>query len=81
MRHVGRRRLYLVGLIGMVIFLIVIGGMGFISTSNSGAQWAIGALLLLYTALYDGTVGPVCYSLGKLCGEARIRRLSVKFHV
>ncbi|OXB36203.1 MFS transporter, SP family, general alpha glucoside:H+ symporter [Cryptococcus neoformans] len=63
MGRVGRRRLYLVGLAGMVAFLVVIGGLGFISVSTSGAQWAIGALLLVYTALYDATVGPVCYTI------------------
>ncbi|OWZ60137.1 hypothetical protein AYX14_07183, partial [Cryptococcus neoformans] len=46
MGRVGRRRLYLVGLAGMVVFLVVIGGLGFSSVQNSGAQWAIGALLL-----------------------------------
>lgn len=38
MGSVGRRRLYLVGLAGMVVFLVVIGGLGFVSVSNSGAQ-------------------------------------------
>lgn len=38
MGRVGRRRLYLVGLAGMIAFLVVIGGLGFISVSTSGAQ-------------------------------------------
>lgn len=38
MGRVGRRKLYLVGLAGLIIFLVVIGGLGFISVSNSGAQ-------------------------------------------
>ncbi|WWD16321.1 hypothetical protein CI109_100747 [Kwoniella shandongensis] len=77
MNHFGRRTLYLAGLIGMVTFLIVIGGMGFISTSNTGAQWAIGALLLCYTALYDGTVGPVCYCLVAEISSTRLRAKTV----
>ena len=77
MRHVGRRRLYLAGLVGMVIFLIVIGGMGFISQDNLGAQWAIGALLLAYTALYDSSVGPVCYSLVAEISSTRLRAKTV----
>lgn len=57
MPHIGRRRLYIVGQIGMIIMLITIGGMGFISKGNTGAQWAIGGLLLGYTLIYDSTVG------------------------
>ena len=77
MLNVGRRRLYIVGLICLCTFLIVIGGLGFISNSNLGAQWAIGALLLCYTALYDGTIGPVCYSLVAEISSTRLRAKTV----
>ncbi|OWZ60422.1 hypothetical protein AYX14_07178 [Cryptococcus neoformans] len=42
MGRVGRRRLYLVGLAGMIAFLVVIGGLGFISVSTSGAHLSLG---------------------------------------
>ncbi|WWC59866.1 uncharacterized protein I303_102428 [Kwoniella dejecticola CBS 10117] len=77
MTRFGRRRLYLLGLFGMICFLVVIGGMGFISTSNSGAQWAIGAMLLAYTALYDATVGPVCYTIVGEISSTRLRAKTV----
>lgn len=60
MRWFGRRSLYLFGLVFMVIALLVIGGMGCIPSTNTSAQAAIGAMLLIYTAVYDSTVGPVC---------------------
>ncbi|WRT65342.1 uncharacterized protein IL334_002285 [Kwoniella shivajii] len=77
MSRIGRRRLYLAGLFGMICLLLVIGGMGFISTSNSGAQWAIGAMLLAYTALYDATVGPVCYTIVGEISSTRLRAKTV----
>lgn len=77
MGRVGRRRLYLVGLAGMIAFLVVIGGLGFISVSTSGAQWAIGALLLVYTALYDATIGPVCYTIVGEISSTRLRAKTV----
>ena len=77
MRHVGRRRLYLVGLGVLIVLLLVIGGMGFISRASSSAQWAIGAMLLIYTAVYDGTVGPVCYSLVAEISSTRLRAKTV----
>ncbi|ORY26959.1 putative trehalose transport-related protein [Naematelia encephala] len=77
MQHVGRRRLYLIGLAGMVVMLVVIGGMGFLPKTNTGAQWAIGSMLLIYTALYDGTVGPVCYCLVAEVSSTRLRAKTV----
>lgn len=77
MAQIGRRTLYIAGLSIMVCLLIVIGGMGFISRSSSGAQWAIGAMLLVYTAIYDGTVGPVCYCLVAEISSTRLRAKTV----
>jgi len=33
--------------------------LGIAPESNSGAQWGIGAMILVYTFVYDMTVGPV----------------------
>lgn len=69
----GRRTLYLGGQLVMFGFLLVIGCLGIISRRNSGAQWAIGSMLLLYTFTYDATVGPVCYSLVSELSSTRLR--------
>ncbi|TXT04858.1 hypothetical protein VHUM_03941 [Vanrija humicola] len=65
MPHVGRRKIYLYGLIVLFFLLLIIGCMGFtkgptwddagevVDRGNTGAQWAIGAMLLIYTAVYD----------------------------
>lgn len=63
MRYVRRRALYLYGLMIMFTILVIVGGLGIVSRENVGAQWGIGSLLLVYTFVYDITVGPVCYCL------------------
>ncbi|KIW13391.1 hypothetical protein PV08_08579 [Exophiala spinifera] len=72
MPHIGRRTLYLVGQIGMLIILLTIGGLGVPGISSS-TGWATGALLLVLTFVYDITVGPVCYSLVAELPSTRLR--------
>jgi MFS transporter, SP family, general alpha glucoside:H+ symporter len=57
MRRIGRRGLYFWGLCLLFGFLMIIGGLGVISRTNVGAQWALGAVLLVYTYAYNCTVG------------------------
>ena len=75
MKRLGRRFLYFYGLIIMCLLLIIVGGLGIISNDNEGAQWGVGSLLLIYTFVYDITVGPVCYSL---VAEIPSTRLKIK---
>ncbi|GJN87875.1 hypothetical protein Rhopal_000830-T1 [Rhodotorula paludigena] len=77
MTWIGRRKLYFWGLVVLTILLIVIGGMGFISRDNTDSQWAVGAMLLIYTAAYDATVGPVCYTLVSEVSSTRLRGKTV----
>jgi len=73
MRRIGRRTLYLYGLSILCVILIIIGGLGIISNNNVGAQWVVGSLLLVYTFVYDITVGPVCYSLVSETPSAQLK--------
>lgn len=41
----GRRPLYLVGVIGNIITLGIVGGLGYMPSTNTGAIWAIAVLL------------------------------------
>lgn len=81
MRWFGRRTLYLAGLVTMTILLVAIGGIGCVPKSVTGASWGIGALLLLYTAVYDATVGPVCYCLVSEISSTRLRAKTVVYVV
>ncbi|KAK3313758.1 general substrate transporter [Apodospora peruviana] len=61
MRKWGRRQIYFWGLVVMGILLAGCGFAAFASSSVAG--WAAGAILIVYTAIYDLTIGPVCYSI------------------
>ena len=74
----GRRTLYLWGQVGMIILMLAIGFCGFSGFSGStAAQWAIGSMVLVYTFVYDATVGPVCYSLVAELSSTRLRNKTV----
>ncbi|KAK5999076.1 Maltose permease MAL61 [Cladobotryum mycophilum] len=73
----GRRSLYLYGQLTMCLLLLTIGLTALAGHKNTGAQWAIGSLLLVYTFTYDSTVGPVCYSLVSELTSTRLRTKSV----
>ncbi|KAF1359526.1 sugar transporter [Lizonia empirigonia] len=75
MRRIGRRTLYVYGLIILCAFLLVIGGLGVISRDNTGAAWALGSVLLVYSLFYNFTVGPVCYAI---VAEISSTRLKIK---
>lgn len=76
MARVGRRTLYLYGSSMLFCLLMVIG---FVSLAPPGSNknWAIGALLSVFTFAYDSTVGPVCYSLVAELSSTRLRAKSV----
>jgi SP family general alpha glucoside:H+ symporter-like MFS transporter len=77
MAKVGRRTLYIWGLVAQCAILLVIGFLGIAPQGNAGTQWAIGAMLLIFTFVYDSTVGPVCYSLVAEMPSTRLRQKTV----
>jgi SP family general alpha glucoside:H+ symporter-like MFS transporter len=77
MQKCGRRTLYVWGQAILCGLLLIIGFCGLASKDNTGAQWAIGAMLLIFTFVYDSSVGPVCYSLVAEMPSTRLRQKSV----
>ncbi|KAF2112399.1 maltose permease MAL61 [Lophiotrema nucula] len=77
MGHFGRRTLYIWGQVIMCAILLIIGFCGIAPKGNTGAQWAIGGMLLVFTFVYDSTVGPVCYSLVAEMPSTRLRQKTV----
>ncbi|EEQ91194.1 MFS transporter, SP family, general alpha glucoside:H+ symporter [Blastomyces dermatitidis ER-3] len=75
-RGIGRRTLYMFGLCGLCVMLLVMGFLGLVpeSNRNSGAL-ATGSMMLVWALVYQLTVGTVCYSL---VGELSSRRLQIK---
>lgn len=61
LRLLGRWDIYFGGLCIQAVLLVVTGCLGF--AHSSGASWAIGTLLLVFTFVYDASVGPICYCL------------------
>ncbi|KAJ7495490.1 MFS transporter [Mycena latifolia] len=75
-RGVGRRSLYLGGLVGLCIILLCLGFLGLVPARHKDqAALATGSLMLVWAAIYQCTVGTVAYSL---VGEMSTRRLSIK---
>ena len=76
MSSIGRRTLYIYGLAALCALVLVIGCMG-IPAPTTGLSWAIGSMLLVYTFVYDFTVGPVCYSLVAEIASVRLRQKTI----
>ncbi len=57
LRKIGRRALYLYGQIALMVLMIVAGGLAF-KSDDKAVSWAIGSTLLIFTFIYDLTVGP-----------------------
>ncbi|KXG50971.1 Major facilitator superfamily domain, general substrate transporter [Penicillium griseofulvum] len=76
MTYFGRRTLYVGGLavLGSILFII-----GFISIppATDALSWATGSMLLVYTFIYDSTIGPVCFSLVSEMPSSRLRTKTV----
>ncbi|KNG85211.1 MFS alpha-glucoside transporter [Aspergillus nomiae NRRL 13137] len=76
MSYFGRRTLYVGGLFLLAIVLFVIGFVS-IAPSTSAISWATGSMLLVYTFIYDSTVGPVCFALVGEIPSSRLRTKTV----
>lgn len=57
----GRRKIYFWGLVTMGILLALVGFATFAPGSAGG--WSAGGILIVFTAVYDLTIGPICYSI------------------
>ncbi|KAI1655495.1 sugar transporter [Daldinia decipiens] len=71
---VGRRTLYLYGLAGLFIMLLILGFLG-LAPDRGSASLATGSIMLVWALCYQLTVGTVCYSL---VAEISTRRLQIK---
>ncbi|EHK96965.1 putative Maltose permease MAL31 [Glarea lozoyensis 74030] len=73
---IGRRSLYLYGLMGLCIMLFILGFLGLVPESHRDAgSLATGAIMLVWACCYQLSVGTVCYSL---VSELSTRRLQIK---
>ena len=68
------RSLYLWGLVGLFIMLLILGFLG-LAKDRTAASLATGCIMLVWALCYQLTVGTVCYSL---VAEISSRRLQIK---
>jgi len=73
MSHAGRRTLYLYGSIVLFALLLIISLTDIAPATNIPSRWAIGSMLLLFTFIYDLSVGPVCYALVAEFSSTRLK--------
>ncbi|PLB53878.1 putative MFS alpha-glucoside transporter [Aspergillus steynii IBT 23096] len=76
MIYFGRRTLYVGGLFFLSVVLLVIGFVS-IAPATTAISWATGSMLLVYTFVYDSTIGPVCFSLVSEIPASRLRTKTV----
>ena len=75
-RGIGRRTLYLYGLCGLFVMLLIMGFLGLVPDSHRNqASIATGSIMLCWALCYQLSVGTVCYSL---VAEISTRRLQIK---
>ena len=53
MTNVGRRRLYMSGLSGIFVILMIVGFLGIAPDSNKSASWAVGVLIVLMLLVFQ----------------------------
>ncbi|KAI2730781.1 hypothetical protein CBS147332_2633 [Penicillium roqueforti] len=76
MTYFGRRTLYVGGLAILAVILFVIG-FASVAPATTSLSWATGSMLLVYTFVYDSTIGPVCFSLVSEMPSSRLRTKTV----
>ncbi|MBE3050123.1 MFS transporter [Candidatus Bathyarchaeota archaeon] len=75
MANLGRRTIHFGGLCMQLVLLVIVGSLSF-SPSNDSV-WAIGAMLIVFTFVYDFTVGPVTYSLISELSSTRLKAKTI----
>ncbi|KAL2158095.1 hypothetical protein VTH06DRAFT_4663 [Thermothelomyces fergusii] len=75
MARVGRRTIHFGGLCAQLVLLVVVGCLSFGTTEAS--LWAIGAMLIVFTFVYDFAVGPVTYSLVSELSSTRLKAKTI----
>lgn len=74
--HLGRRSLYLWGMVFMTVVNILIGILASIHATE-GSKWGQVALTILWVAVYDSSVGPAAYATSSEVSAVSLRVQSV----
>lgn len=74
-QKLGRFDIFFGGLCIQTVILLVVGGLGF--ANSTGVSWAIGTLLLVFTFIYDLSIGPITYCLVTEIPSAKMRTKTI----
>ncbi|KAL6451383.1 MAL61 Maltose permease MAL61 [Candida maltosa Xu316] len=74
-QKMGRFPIYFYGLCAMTVLLLLTGGMG--TSDKKSLSMATGTMLLLYTFVYDLTIGPLCYCIVGEIPSSKLRAKTV----
>lgn len=77
MIRIGRRTLYVWGLLMLVFLQLLIGILDCIPGRPSGAIWAESTLMLVWNFFYDISIGPICFVLLAECSATRVRSKTI----
>ncbi|ROT38522.1 general substrate transporter, partial [Sodiomyces alkalinus F11] len=77
MRYFGRRRIWISGLTLSTILLSGVGFLGFFIGHHPAIPWAIAALLIFFTAVYNLSIGPLTYSLVSEMPSTRLKAKTI----
>lgn len=75
--YMGRRSIYIWGLVGMMCALFVMGFLSLAPDSNSGAKWATAAMVFVFYVFYAPTTGATCYTIVSEVSATRLRSRTV----
>ena len=75
----GRATLYMAGLVGMLVCLIITGGLGCVN--SKAASTGVGVLLVIQTLINMTTIGPACYPIVAETPSGRLRAKTITIGV
>ncbi|SCV41544.1 related to maltose permease (MalP) [Fusarium fujikuroi] len=70
---IGRRKLYLAGLVAALLILTTGGILSIVLADHSSLNWALGSLIILMTFTYNMSIGPACYVIVAEIPSTRLR--------
>ncbi|OJJ45632.1 hypothetical protein ASPZODRAFT_133487 [Penicilliopsis zonata CBS 506.65] len=70
--HIGRRTIYIMGLIAMLPIMLIVGFLD-LAPASSSIRWAQAALLLSWFFIYGSTIGPIPYAIAAEVGASKLR--------
>ncbi len=75
MSYFGRRTIHFTGICSQFAILMIVGSLSF--ADSNASVWAIGGMLLLFTCIYNLSVGPVTYSLVSELSSTRLKNKTI----